>query len=183
MEALPRSARVIGRRPDLVALSDSPPLGVPEDFYARVAEIVRSRTVPVALDTSGIPLKAVEHGVDLLKPNLRELRELTGEALVGEPSWVKACSGLVSTGKTKIVSPDACTSRRAPGCAGPCATRNATRNRGGEHGRRRRQLRRRDVSSACNGPTYGGGVPLGRCYRLGGSADPANRVLQRHRRP
>lgn len=92
-------------RPDFVAASGSLPPGVPEDFYARIAEIARSWAVPLALDTSGLPLKAaVEHGVDLLKPNLRELRQLTNEALLGEASWLKACESLIATRKAQAVA-------------------------------------------------------------------------------
>lgn len=92
-------------RPGFVAASGSLPPGVPEDFYARIAEIARGWMVPFALDSSGAPLKAaMEHGVDLAKPNLRELRELTGKPLVDELAWLEACDSLVASGKARTVA-------------------------------------------------------------------------------
>lgn len=93
------------QRPDFIVVSGSLPPGVPEDFYARIAEIARRRAVPLALDSSGPPLKGgVDRGIDLLKPNLRELRELTGEPLIDEASWIAACARLVTTGKAHAVA-------------------------------------------------------------------------------
>lgn len=93
------------QRPDFIAASGSLPPDVPEDFYAQIAAIARRWAVPLALDTSGTPLKAaVDHGVDLLKPNLRELRELTGEPLADQASWIEACRCLVTAGKARIVA-------------------------------------------------------------------------------
>ncbi len=90
---------------DFVAASGSLPPSVPEDFYVRVAEIARARGAPLALDASGPSLKAaVGHGVDLLKPNLRELRELTGLPLANEASLIEACGILVAEGKARIVA-------------------------------------------------------------------------------
>jgi hypothetical protein len=85
------------QRPDFIAAGGSLPPGVPEDFYARIAEIARRWAVPLALDSSGTPLKAaVDHGVDLLKPNLRELQELTGELLADRASSTPGVSAFIS---------------------------------------------------------------------------------------
>ena len=90
---------------DVFVASGSLPLGVPDDLYARIAEIARSRSVPFALDTSGPSLRAaLDHGVDLLKPSLGELRELTGQPLANPASCVAACKGLVATGQSKTVA-------------------------------------------------------------------------------
>ena len=40
----------------------------------------------------------------LIKPNLRELRELTEQSLDDEKSWVAACRGLVEAGKAEVVA-------------------------------------------------------------------------------
>ncbi len=85
--------------------SGSLPPGVPDDFYAWIAGIARERFAPFALDASGPSLRAaLDHGVDLLKPNLRELRELTGQPLADPASCVAACKSLVAAGKTKTVA-------------------------------------------------------------------------------
>src|SRR6516162_6264399 len=61
--------------PRFVVASGSLPGGVPDDFYARVARIAKEHGARVCLDTSGQPLAAaVAEGVDLIKPNLREMR-------------------------------------------------------------------------------------------------------------
>ncbi len=61
----------------LVASGSLPP-GVPDDFYARVARIAKEYGSNLVLDTSGRPLAAaLEAGVYLVKPNLRELQELS----------------------------------------------------------------------------------------------------------
>ncbi len=91
------------------------PLGVPDDFYARIAKIARSRSVPFALDTSGPSLRpALDHGVDLLKPSLGEMRELIGQPLTDPASCVAACKSLVAAGKSKTVAADAGQPRRDP---------------------------------------------------------------------
>lgn len=64
-------------RPDFVVASGSLPPGVPTDFYARLATLVRRIGSRLVLDTSGEPLaQAVAEGVYLLKPSLREFRTL-----------------------------------------------------------------------------------------------------------
>ena len=91
--------------PRFVVASGSLPAGVPDDFYARVARIARQRGARMILDTSGQPLAAaVAEGVDLIKPNLREMRELSG----GEPSdaseWEAAAKVLVHSGKVAVIA-------------------------------------------------------------------------------
>jgi 6-phosphofructokinase 2 len=64
--------------PDFVVASGSLPPGVPADFYARLARLVRRIGSRLVLDTSGAPLlAAVSEGVYLLKPSLREFRTLS----------------------------------------------------------------------------------------------------------
>ena len=88
-----------------VVASGSLASGVPEDFYARLARAVRGRDSRLVLDTSGPPLAAaLEEGVYLVKPNLRELRGLTGEALETEGDWAAAARRLVDSGKTEVVA-------------------------------------------------------------------------------
>jgi len=66
--------------PRYLVASGSLPPGVPADFYARLARLVRPRGVALVLDASGEPLRqAVAEGVDVLKPSLREFEELMGE--------------------------------------------------------------------------------------------------------
>lgn len=92
-------------KPDFVCASGSLPPGAPDDLYARVAEIVESWGVRFALDTSGPPLQAaLSERVFLIKPNLRELRELTGAPLEDEASRIAACRSLIARGRTAAVA-------------------------------------------------------------------------------
>lgn len=91
--------------PAYVIASGSLSSGVPEDFYARLARVARARGARMVLDTSGPALAAaVEEGVYLVKPNLRELRELTGKPLEAESDWSQAARDLVSSGKAEVVA-------------------------------------------------------------------------------
>ncbi len=92
--------------PRYLVLSGGLPPGVPVDFYARLIRLVRPFGVKVVLDSSGLPLAtALEEGVYLVKPSLRELRDLCGQALETEVQWRAAAEQLVSRGSAQIVVP------------------------------------------------------------------------------
>ncbi len=75
--ALHRIERLAADHDYVVATGSLPP-GVPEDFYARLARIVRRQGGRLILDTSGPPLrKALEAGVYLVKPNHLEFRDMS----------------------------------------------------------------------------------------------------------
>lgn len=70
---------------DYIIASGSLPTGVPTDFYAKVVEIGKKFNARVIVDTTGEPLcAAVEKGVFMIKPNMRELRDLAGQAIETE---------------------------------------------------------------------------------------------------
>jgi len=92
-------------RPGFVVASGSLPRGVPDDFYARAAQIAKGWGARFVLDTSGPPLRAaLEEGVYLCKPNLGELSELVGMELDDEASWIHASAQLVDRGQAEIVA-------------------------------------------------------------------------------
>lgn len=92
-------------RPGVVCASGSLPPGVPDDFYARVAEIAAGWGAKFVLDTSGAPLKAaLEAHVHLIKPNLQELCDLAGVAADDGPSLVAACRSLISSRRIEAVA-------------------------------------------------------------------------------
>ena len=77
-------------KPDYLVVSGSLPPGVPLDFYARVAHVMKEDGVKVIVDTSGEALyQALKEGVYLIKPNYREFQELVGHAMQ-EESQIKA---------------------------------------------------------------------------------------------
>jgi len=90
--------------PDYVVASGSLPLGVPDDFYARVARQVHDRGGRLLLDTSEEPLRAAAaEGVYLLKPNMRELRQLAQSDIEDEAAQEAAVRELVERGQAEVV--------------------------------------------------------------------------------
>jgi len=90
--------------PRLLVVSGSLPPGVPLDFYARVARLVRSAGARMILDTSGKPLReAARQGVFLLKPSLREFEELTRSSLAAREAMVDRARELIRDGRCQVL--------------------------------------------------------------------------------
>jgi 6-phosphofructokinase 2 len=89
--------------PAYIVASGSLPRGVPEDFYGRVAKIAQERGARLVVDTSGSALQqaVATGGVYLIKPNLRELRELAGKDDEGEPE--ELAQSVIESGKASVV--------------------------------------------------------------------------------
>jgi 6-phosphofructokinase 2 len=88
----------------LVASGSLPP-GVANDFYARLALRAKERGQHFVLDTSGPALRAaLEVGVYLFKPSLRELEELLGQTLTSEAQWLEAAREIVGRGQAEVVA-------------------------------------------------------------------------------
>ncbi len=93
------------RKPAFTCASGSLPPGAPDDFYASLARTVRAHDSRLVLDTSGPALRAaLDEGVYLVKPNLRELRELTGEGLGDTASRLTACRALIGRAAAEVVA-------------------------------------------------------------------------------
>jgi 6-phosphofructokinase 2 len=90
--------------PDYLVASGSLPPGVPPDFYARVAHIGKKMGAKVIIDVSGEALEeALQEGVFLIKPNVRELRELVGKE-IKEESQIKAeAQKMVKSGRCEVL--------------------------------------------------------------------------------
>ena len=87
----------------LVASGRLPP-GVPPDFYAQLARLAREHDTRLIVDTSGEALRlAVEEGVFLIKPNLREFAELMGRESVEGLEEERLARELVATGQSETV--------------------------------------------------------------------------------
>lgn len=90
--------------PNWIIASGSLPKGTPEDFFAQLSVIAKARHARLIVDTSGVALKkALDTGVYLLKPNLRELGELTGKGEIHQEDQESAALGLIESGKCEIV--------------------------------------------------------------------------------
>ncbi len=96
VEEVARSARY------LVASGSLPP-GVPETYFQQVADLADTLGVPLILDTSGAPLRAMRRGVYLLKPSVRELADCVGHPLPNRADQVTAARELIAAGVARIV--------------------------------------------------------------------------------
>ena len=85
--------------------SGSLPPGVPDDVYARVAALARAQGSRLVVDSSGAALAAaLQAGVYLVKPSLRELREHSGLPLENAPAWRAAAQSLINKGEAAMVA-------------------------------------------------------------------------------
>lgn len=91
--------------PRWLIVSGSLPPGIPDDFYAKLAQQAHAQGQRLVLDTSGPALKAALHvGVHLVKPSLRELREHTGLPLDTPQQWQTAAQRLIQQGQADMVA-------------------------------------------------------------------------------
>jgi 6-phosphofructokinase 2 len=85
-----------------IVASGSLPLGVPDDFYARVAALAESLGKRLVLDASGPALKQAGTGIHLLKPSLRELQDLVGWPIGTEREQERAARDVIAQGRSEI---------------------------------------------------------------------------------
>lgn len=90
--------------PDYLVASGSLPPGVPADFYARVARAGKKKGAKTIIDASGEALEeALREGVYLIKPNVREFRELVGEDIKEESQIKAAAQKMVKSGRCEVL--------------------------------------------------------------------------------
>lgn len=89
----------------IIVASGSLPPGVPEDFHARLASNAKAAGDRMVLDASGPALAAaLKEGLFLIKPNLRELEDLTGRPLNDENERLAAAREIVARGGAELVA-------------------------------------------------------------------------------
>jgi 6-phosphofructokinase 2 len=94
----------ISPKPEYLVASGSLPPGVPDDFYAKLAAYSKKNDIRMILDTSGPPLKkALEEGVYMAKPNLRELGELLNRKKLTGMELDRAAKRILSKGYCTIL--------------------------------------------------------------------------------
>lgn len=90
--------------PDYLVASGSLPHGVPSDFYARVARTGKDIGARVVVDAAGEALKlALDEGVYLIKPNIREFSNLAGMDVMEEPEIVDKAKKIIDDGKCEVI--------------------------------------------------------------------------------
>lgn len=96
--------RDAGDNTGYLVLSGSLPPGVPEDFYARLADDAAARSIRVVVDTSGRPLEPLlDAGVYLAKLNRKELAQLGYSGDWGTDSQLAFMAGLVQSGVAELL--------------------------------------------------------------------------------
>ncbi len=91
-------------KPDYIVASGSLPAGVPADFYARVARIGKEKGIKVIVDAPSANLNpALREGVYLIKPNIREFKELFNEEIKEEPQIKEKAREISKSGQSEIV--------------------------------------------------------------------------------
>lgn len=89
----------------LIASGSLPP-GVPEEFYAWLANAARAKGTRFVLDTSGPPLRAALSGsgpaLTLVKSSLSELESIVGRKLPDAADQEAASAELVRSGRTEM---------------------------------------------------------------------------------
>jgi 6-phosphofructokinase 2 len=91
--------------PDYVVASGSLPPGVPQDFYARIARLGKEHGARVVIDTSGEPLRlALQEGVYLIKPNIREFRDLVGSGSEEEANIRAMAKKVIMDGMCEVIT-------------------------------------------------------------------------------
>jgi 6-phosphofructokinase 2 len=90
--------------PAFIVASGSLPSGMPTDFYARIAKCARELGARMILDTWGEAFfLAVQEGVYLIKPNLRELGDLAGAVIEEEDEQEALARRIIEQGQSEIV--------------------------------------------------------------------------------
>ena len=90
--------------PNYLVASGSISPGMPEDFYAHVAQRAADAGVRFIIDSSGEEFRqGVNAGVFLVKPNMRELGHLAGEEIRGEEHQIEVSQQLIDEGKAEVV--------------------------------------------------------------------------------
>ena len=104
-EAVLDKLATLPHRPRFVVASGSVPPGVPEDIYAQVARLAGKLGAQMVVDTSGAALRAaLAEGVTLIKPNINELGEFTGQTLTRDADRIAACRQLIADGRAEMVA-------------------------------------------------------------------------------
>ncbi len=89
---------------DFIVASGSLPIGIPTDFYAKVAKIANKKGAKFILDTSNDALKsACDEGIFLMKPNISELAKLIGVKDLAIDEVDDAAKQMIAKGSCEVI--------------------------------------------------------------------------------
>lgn len=93
----------LSKSASVVVMSGSLPSGVEDDYYLKLSSAIPSNVKKI-LDTSGNKMIAgLRGGAFLVKPNLDELREMTGEHYDSIDEMVNGCERLIEAGAENVL--------------------------------------------------------------------------------
>lgn len=99
------SVRCYDRAAGYIVASGSLPPGVPAEVFGELAEIAQECGAKLLVDTTKPGLQAaLKRGVHMIKPNLREMRDLMGEPMQTAADWIAAGRRLVAAGGVEFVA-------------------------------------------------------------------------------
>jgi len=91
-------------KPDFIVASGSLPPGAPKNFYAQVARVAKLQGSKIIIDTQGEPFKlALEEGLFLVKPNIRELSQLAEHLIEDEKQIEEMAEEIVHEKWSEVV--------------------------------------------------------------------------------
>ncbi len=104
-EGFLRDVKALDPRPDYIVASGSLPPQTPTDFYARLARFAQEKDIRLILDTSNQEAMwaALHAGVYLIKPNIREFRQLVNSELETEQEQESKAAEFVARGYSDVV--------------------------------------------------------------------------------
>lgn len=86
-----------------VVISGYVPAGLPEDYMSRVLSVVPQNVIKVVDSDADRLLSLVGCGVDLVKPNLDELKRALNVKITDRDSMIKACESVLEKGAKRIL--------------------------------------------------------------------------------
>lgn len=93
----------LSKSASVVVMSGSLPGGVEDDYYLKLSSVIPANVKKI-LDTGGNRMIAgLRGGAFLVKPNLDELREMTGEHYDSMDEMVSGCERLVEAGAENVL--------------------------------------------------------------------------------
>lgn len=105
LDELTRRAVEAGGHAELVLVCGSLPTDVPRTFVGDLITAVTAQGAQVAVDMSGLPLRdALAARPGLIKPNVHELAELTGQAIHSQGDVVSAARLAIADGAGAVLA-------------------------------------------------------------------------------
>ncbi len=97
LDALTNTVTQLAPSCDWFVLSGSLPPGIPSEIYSTLINQLKQQGKQTLLDTSGDALRAgIRANPTIIKPNLEELQQLTGQTLEGEGEILRAARQLLN---------------------------------------------------------------------------------------